>query len=153
MSSPSRNKTGLGFCFCRFVFGFSLFSSSSRGAGGNSERIWRRVFPGFHSLVLYQAGCLSRFCFSLTARVTDCYAWPDTRVSAHSRGCGPLKGNFRRPRVLCLRHESPNLSTTESGALKLFALLTVESVPGAAGLLCGQRSYRTRPHHKRPLLF
>src|SRR6185295_9699643 len=82
-----------------------------------------------------------------TSRETDCYSWHDTRVrhtlvdAARSRAKPSALGSLSPETKLPVK-------------LRLIVLCGVESFPGAAGLLCGQRSYRTiGPDHVRPLLF
>ena len=49
------------------------------GTVGNTERFWRRVFPGFHSLGFAGPAVLTAP-ISSTRRETDCYAWHDAEV-------------------------------------------------------------------------
>src|ERR1700694_398742 len=107
---------------------------------GNSERFWRRVFHGFH-----QPG-LPGPAFSSTRRETDCYSWHDSVVVALAR-MRPSRADPASPGFSVSRSDAPT-------KLRLVALCGGARLPGADGLLCGQRSYRTvRPNHKRPLLF
>src|SRR5258708_7051456 len=84
---------------------------------------------------------------ALTSRETDCYSWHASKVrhtlvhAAHSRA---------KPFALGSLSPETNLPIY----LRLIVLCAVESIPGADGLLYGQRSYRTDwPHYVRPLLF
>ena len=157
MSSPLQKRNVFSSAFV-LVFASSLYigTRSSRGCGscGKLGAYWAQSFPwlpqpGFCT----KPGWEAWFCFSLTARVTDCYSWPDTRVSAHSRGCGPLRAIAKAPGPLSQTRFSEH-RRRKSILLVLFALLTVEAFPGAGGLLCGQRSCRAiRPQDKGPLLF
>jgi hypothetical protein len=75
---------------------------------------------------------------ALTLRETDCYSWHDSKVrhtlvyAAHSRA---------KPFALGSLSPETNLPIY----LRLIVLCGIESVPGADGLLCGQRSYAVRP--------
>ena len=107
----------------------------------NSERFWRRVFHSIH-----QPGLQGLLLFSSTRRETDCYTWHDSVVVTLSR-MRPSRADPASPGFSVSRSDAP-------AKLRLVALCGVEAFPGADGLLCGQRSYRTvRPNHIRPLLF
>src|SRR5262245_40243930 len=81
-----------------------------------------------------------------TSRATDCYTWHGSVArhtfvdAAHSRA---------KPSTLGSLSPETNLPVN----LRLIVLCGVESVPGADGLLCSQRSYGTvGPNYIRPLL-
>src|SRR5438034_3138008 len=82
-----------------------------------------------------------------TSRETDCYSWHDS-VGRHTL----VDAAHSRAKPYALGSLSPE--TNLPVHLRLIVLCADESLPGADGLLCGQRSYRTiGPHHVRPLLF
>src|SRR6202165_4675461 len=81
----------------------------------------------------------------LRPKETDCYTWHDTMFVTLS--------SMRPTRAIPVALGSLSPETKRS-KLRLFVLCGVESFPGAAGLLCGQRSYRTvGTNHKRALFF
>src|SRR5450759_3045863 len=81
----------------------------------------------------------------LRPKETDCYTWHDTMFVTLSR--------MRPTRAIPVALGSLSPETKRS-KLRLFVLCGVESFPGAAGLLCGQRSYGTVcAHHKGALFF
>src|SRR5437588_2822993 len=84
---------------------------------------------------------------ALTSRETDCYTWHDSMVR---RTLVDTARSKAKPSALGSLSPETKLPVN----LRLIVLCAVESFPGADGLLCGQRSYRTiRPDHVRPLLF
>src|SRR5450759_201788 len=81
----------------------------------------------------------------LRPRETDCYTWHEAMFVTLSR--------MRPTRAIpvALGSLSPE---TKPSKLRLLVLCGVESFPGADGLLCGQRSYRTVcANYKGALLF
>jgi hypothetical protein len=97
------------------------------GTVENSERFWRRVFHGFHSLGLTGPAVSS------TGRETDCYSWHDSSGRHTLVDAALSRAIPKAPGPL-----SPE--TNLSAGLRLFVLCAVEAFPGASGLLCGQRS-------------
>src|SRR5207302_405189 len=89
--------------------------------------------------------CSNDSFFLLQPRETDCYTWHDTMFVTLS--------SMRPTRAIPVALGSLSPETKRS-KLRLFVLCGVESFPGAAGLLCGQRSYGTVcANHKGALFF
>ena len=112
----------------------------------NPKRRRRYALPA-HCYVNVQSARPNIVLTASTSRETDCYSWHDTMVRhtlVHAAHSGA------KPSALGSLSPEANLPV----CLRLIVLCAVESVPGADGLLCGQRSYRTiQPHDVRPLLF
>src|ERR1051325_593275 len=117
------------------------------GGTPNYPKRRRRFALPVHCYVNVQSARPNIVLTASTSRETDCYSWHGS-MARHTL----VHAAQSRAKPSALGSLSPETSLPV--CLRLIVLCAVESVPGADGLLCGQRSYGTiGPDHIRPLLF